>query len=85
MAVMLASVAHAETCAPPNVPRAVVEPTQIGSEIVCPETGLCYRTSGWSEWTHSGLTLVCLSPADHAAAKARMPRYCGGDPRKGRL
>lgn len=67
---LLAATAHAEMCKPPNVPRAVLESLNVGSEpIVCPQQGFCWRLSLYTGpvW----ISVICFSPVDLAAAIER--------------
>lgn len=59
-----------DVCRPPNVPRVVVEllPAWNGP-LVCPLTGECYHDMG--DVMTGSRTVVCLSPAEMAAAEAR--------------
>lgn len=73
-AVCLATSAHAATCEPPNVARAVVAPAYgTPSQLGCPSEGLCWQTSTWVERAVV-IHMICLTPSDHAAALERGKR-----------
>lgn len=70
--VLAISVAHAETCAAPNMMRAILNTgTDVHARLVCPLTGLCWYED--ANPTIASIVVKCLTKQEESDAEARMP------------
>lgn len=67
--IVVTAPAKAESCAAPNITRAVIEAAYDRNfPLACPPIGLCYRTSNWVARAMQ-IHLVCLTPEQEAHAE----------------
>lgn len=65
--VLAFAVCRAETCAPPNVPRAILRGYYASVKVACPASGLCYDLAGAAPVKRAWwIEVFCLTPAQHA-------------------